>query len=148
MAVNVVHIDRTPAQVFAVLSDGWTYSNWVVGTSHMRAVEQGWPQPGSHLHHAAGAWPFVRRDNTVVEAMEPNRSLTLTARGRPFGEAKIVMDLEAEDGGTRVTMTETPTAGPGAWLHNPVADSLLARRNNEALARLRALAERRDSPAS
>ena len=26
-------------EVFDVLSDGWTYSNWVVGTSHIRAVD-------------------------------------------------------------------------------------------------------------
>lgn len=32
-------IAATPEQVFAVLAHGWSYSNWVTGTSHMRAVD-------------------------------------------------------------------------------------------------------------
>lgn len=47
-------IAATPEQVFAVLAHGWSYSNWVTGTSHMRAVDANWPQPGFKLHHAAG----------------------------------------------------------------------------------------------
>lgn len=146
MAVNTVHIDRTPPEVFAVLADGWTYSNWVVGTSHMRAVEATWPRAGSRLYHAAGAWPVVQRDDTVVEDVDPGRRLALTARGRPFGKASIVIELAAEDGGCLMTMTETPSAGPGRWLHNPVFDTLLAARNAEALSRFKALAERRSNP--
>ena len=132
-----------PAAVFAVLADGWSYSNWVVGTSHMRAVEAAWPAEGSHLFHASGIWPAVVRDETVVEESVPDRRLVLTARGWPFGQARITLDLKQEDGGTRVTMTEEPTAGPGKWLHNPAAEALLTRRNVEALARLSALAEKR-----
>jgi len=45
-----------------------------------------------------------------------------------------------------VTMTETPISGPGKWLHNPVTDGLLGRRNTESLARLAAIAERRTEP--
>jgi len=44
-------------------------------------------------------------------------------------------------------MVETPIAGPGKWLHNPAAEALLIRRNQESLARLAALAERRTEPA-
>ena len=29
----------TPEQVWAVIADGWTYSQWVVGNSRMRAVD-------------------------------------------------------------------------------------------------------------
>jgi hypothetical protein len=29
------HIDAEPDAVFAVLAEGWFYSNWVVGTSHV-----------------------------------------------------------------------------------------------------------------
>jgi uncharacterized protein YndB with AHSA1/START domain len=132
--------------VFAVLADGWLYSNWVVGTSHMRAVEANWPAVGSRLHHAAGVWPAVARDESVVEELEPDRRLVLTAKGRPFGEARVVIELEASGETTRITMTETPTAGPGKWIHNPLTEALLVRRNVEALARLAALAERRTQP--
>lgn len=146
MSVNTVHIARRPDEIFAVLADGWTYSNWVVGTSHMRAVEDAWPAAGSQLHHAAGAWPAVRRDETVVEEVRVNECLHLTARGRPFGEATIVIELAATEGGTTVTLRETPSAGPGKWLHNPATEALLARRNTEALARLKVLVEKPTQP--
>lgn len=146
MAINHMHVAAGRQTVFDVLADGWAYSNWVVGTSHMRAVETDWPAAGSRLFHAAGAWPVVARDETVVEAVEPGRTLSLTARGRPFGEASVVIELEDDSDGCRVTMTETPTAGPGKWLHNPLAEALLVRRNSESLARLAAIAERRTGP--
>jgi uncharacterized protein YndB with AHSA1/START domain len=147
MAVNTARINASPADTFAVLSDGWRYTNWVVGTSHMRAVEADWPAKGSRLFHASGVWPMAMRDETVVEEMEPDRKLVLLARGRPFGEARIVIELEEDGGGTRVTMQETPVAGPGQWLHNPLSEAMLVRRNTESLARLTALVERRTTPA-
>ena len=85
MATVQHRISAPPAEVFAVLRNGWLYSGWVVGTSHMRAVEDAWPATGSRLHHAAGLWPLVVHDETVVESMTPDRELVLTARGRPFG---------------------------------------------------------------
>ena len=124
----------------------WLYSNWVVGTSHMRAVEKDWPAAGSKLFHASGVWPAVARDESQVEEVVPGRRLVLIARGRPFGEARVVIDLEADGGQTLVTMRETPCAGPGKWLHNPVSDAALARRNVESLARLTCIAERRTQP--
>ncbi len=147
MATNTVHIRASRHEVFAVLADGWAYSNWVAGTSHMRAVEPEWPDAGSRLFHAAGAWPFVTRDESRVEAVDPDHRLVLLARGRPFGEARVVLELEDQPGGCRVTMHESPVAGPGHWLHNPVTEALLTRRNTESLARLAALAERRTEPA-
>jgi uncharacterized protein YndB with AHSA1/START domain len=145
MAVNSTYISATPKEVFALLSDGWSYSNWVVGTSHMRAVEHDWPVVGSRLFHASGAWPLVTRDETVVELSEPDSKLVLTARGRPFGEAIVSLELEPEGDGCRVTMTESPKAGPGKWLHNPLSEAMLVRRNTESLARLRVMVERPES---
>ena len=141
MAVNTIHIEASPARVFSVLSNGWYYSNWVVGTSHMRAVEADWPVVGSKLFHASGAWPVVMRDETVVELCEPDRKLVLTARGRPFGEAIIAIELTPDATGCTVRIEESPKSGPGSWLHNPVSEALLKRRNTEALNRLRAIAE-------
>ena len=140
------HIAASPTQVFAVLADGWAYSNWVTGTSHMRAVNAGWPAVGSKIHHASGIWPAVNRDETVVENVVTGQQLELTARGRPFGQAHIIIQLHSDGEGTRVDMTETPTAGPGKWLNNPATEALLIRRNNESLARLAAIAERRTEP--
>jgi hypothetical protein len=147
MATVDAVIDASADEVFAVLADGWLYSNWVVGTSHMRAVDQDWPAIGSKLHHASGIWPLALRDETEVIAMEPERSLSLVVRGRPFGAGQVEMRLAPEGLGTQVTMAESPISGPGKWLHSPLSEAVLARRNVEALARLAAIAERRDRPA-
>ncbi len=140
-------VRTSPDQVWTVLADGWLYSNWVVGTSHMRAVETAWPDAGSKLFHASGVWPVVARDETEVEASEPGRRLVLTARGRPLGEARVVIELEPDGADTVVSIHEEPIAGPGKWLHNPATEALLTRRNVETLARLAALAERHTEPA-
>jgi hypothetical protein len=36
-------INTTPDRVFAILADGWTYSDWVVGTAHIRDVDRDYP---------------------------------------------------------------------------------------------------------
>jgi uncharacterized protein YndB with AHSA1/START domain len=146
MATNSIHVDAPPADVFAVLADGWSFSNWVVGASHMRAVNSSWPAPGSRIFHAIGAWPVMRRDDTVVEEVEDQRRLVLTARGRPFGTARIVLELQERDGGCEVRMDEGPVSPGARWLHNRLTDAALSRRNAESLARLAALAERRTQP--
>ncbi len=50
-------VAASPDQVWAVLADGWAYSNWVTGTSHMRAVAADWPAVGSKIHHRLGCGP-------------------------------------------------------------------------------------------
>jgi uncharacterized protein YndB with AHSA1/START domain len=147
MSTNSVEIDAPAASAFEVLADGWSFSNWVVGASHMRAVEANWPEPGSKLFHAVGSWPMLRRDETEVEDMVPGQRLQLIARGRPLGEARVTIEL-APLGVDRcqVTMHETPISGPGSWVPESVIDPLLRRRNTESLARLAALVERRTSP--
>ena len=87
----------------------------------------------------------MNRDETVVENAVTGQQLELTARGRPFGQAHIIIQLHSDGEGTRVDMTETPTAGPGKWLNNPATEARLIR-NNESLARLAAIAERRTEP--
>ncbi len=39
MATVTRHTAAPPAQVYATLSQGWLSTTWVVGTSHMRAVD-------------------------------------------------------------------------------------------------------------
>jgi uncharacterized protein YndB with AHSA1/START domain len=146
MATNTAHIAASPQDVYAVLANGWAYSNWVVGTSHMRAVEADWPAPGSRLFHAVGSWPLLARDESLVVDLEPERRIALIARGRPLGEARVVIELADDGAGCLVTMHETPVSGPGKWLHNPVSEAVLVRRNTESLARLAAMAERRTVP--
>ncbi len=89
----------------------------------------------------------MTRDETTVDEVDAPRLLVLTAKGRPFGEARVTLELAAAPGvGTDITMGEEPVAGPGKWAHNPLGDLVLARRNIESLARLAALVQRRTSP--
>lgn len=146
MATTSRVIGASPAAAYAVLADGWTYGQWVVGTSHVRAVDAQWPAAGSRLHHAVGPWPLVVRDHTQVQECQRGRRLLLTARGWPFGEAEVELILQPEGDGTRLTIRETPIGGVGWLLRNPVGDALIHRRNVESLARFAALAERRTVP--
>ena len=41
----------TRQEVWDVVADGWTYSQWVVGNTRMRAVDPRWPERGSKIHH-------------------------------------------------------------------------------------------------
>ena len=55
------------------MAGGWSYSDWVVGTSHLRAVEANWPAAGAKLHHAVGVWPLVMRGESVVQQVITDR---------------------------------------------------------------------------
>ena len=66
---------------------------------------------------------------------------TLQARGWPAGEAVIDIALAETPGGTEVTVHETPTHGPGAWVNNPLAETVLGYRIREMLDRLGRIAE-------
>ena len=54
MAVLNVLIERTPEQVWDVLSDGRAYAEWVAGTQHIRDVDAGWPEPGARIYFTFG----------------------------------------------------------------------------------------------
>ena len=135
-----------PDRVFKVLADGWMYTGWVVGASHIRAVEPSWPRAGSRIHHSFGVWPLVIKDETSVEASEPSSHLVLLANGRPLGQARVDIRLEPDRDGTRVTMAETVLKGPGQMLPKPVLDWFIKARNRESLARLAMLAEQPPEP--
>jgi uncharacterized protein YndB with AHSA1/START domain len=131
-------------QVWAVLADGWTYSQWVVGNSRMRAVDPNWPQTGSTISHSVGVWPLLLDDVTLVEDCQPLEQLVLLAKGRPFGKARITLRLfDTDDGGCRIEMAEVPVGAPMGWVPKRVALAAAFPRNRECTWRLAAIAERR-----
>jgi hypothetical protein len=137
-------IAASPQRVWDVIADGWTYSQWVVGNSRMRAVDPNWPAPGTTIHHSIGVWPVLLNDETVVEeAVEPER-LVLYAKGRPFGGARIILRLAESAQGCRVEMDEFPITGIGKLIPEKLGDLAAFPRNTETLRRLAFLAERRD----
>lgn len=151
MAVTRRTVDVPPAAVFAVLRDGYSYADWVVGTAAIRSVGIGWPAVGTLLHFSLRLGPLEFRDRTMVLAMEPDRALDLRARARPFGTARVAISLRAvgggDDVGTEIAIDEHPVSGPGRWLHNPLVDWSIHRRNHVTLRRLSRLAvERANRP--
>ena len=136
-------MDATPDQVWDVLADGWLYPLWVVGATRMRAVDDGWPAPGSKLHHSAGVWPLVLNDDTEVVDSVPGHRLDLRAKGWPMGEAVVSITLEPEDVRTGVAIVEDVVKGPGTLMPEPVRGPMIAWRNVESLRRLAFLAEGR-----
>jgi uncharacterized protein YndB with AHSA1/START domain len=142
------HTAASPAQVWDVLADGWTYPSWVVGAARMRAVDTDFPSPGARLHHSFGAWPFAFDDQTICQEVEPGSRLVLEAHGWPLGEAQIDIWLTpAVGGGTDIVIVEDATDGPGRWLvPGPARQALIKKRNIETLRRLAYLAEQGSSP--
>lgn len=132
-----------PDTVWAVLADGWSYPLWVVGATHMRKVDPEWPAVGARLHHSVGAWPLTIEDRTEVEDSEPGRRMVVLAHAGPAGSARVRIDLEPLNGGTRVTMIERSVKGPARFIPPLVQDAVLGLRNGESLQRLRAIAENR-----
>jgi hypothetical protein len=133
-------------QVWNVIADGWTYSQWVVGNTRMRAVAPNWPAPGSRIHHTLGIWPVVLNDESEVESCTPLEELVLLAKGRPFGGARITLRLSDTHNGSRIEMAEVPVGGPLNWVPRRLALAAAWPRNRECLRRLASLAERREEP--
>jgi uncharacterized protein YndB with AHSA1/START domain len=140
-AITTKELPVPSNRVWQLLADGSRYADWVVGASHVRHVEAGWPTVGSKFHHTVGVWPFHLRDNTVVEECEGGHRLVLEARARPLGRARVELVLEDIPGGTRVILSERAKSPAVARWGNPVLAPLIHLRNVEALRRLAALCD-------
>lgn len=137
---NLIEVSRTipvtPDRVFAVLADGWVYSGWVVGASHVRNVDGNWPAVGARVHHTVGPWPFVVRDVTTVLSVEPDRRLELDAGIWAVGSARIVVTLTPVRNHTDVVMAEEAVSGPLSVVPRSLQAMVLRPRNRESLHRL------------
>ncbi|MEV6429277.1 SRPBCC family protein [Nocardia sp. NPDC051463] len=132
-----VTVPVAPERAFAALAEGWLYASWVVGASHIREVDPGWPAVGTRIHYSLGLWPLTVQDVTEVRAVDPPRMLDLEARLWPLGSARIRLNLdEVSPGVTRIRMTEHAMRGPGQLVPKAVQSLLLQPRNQESLARL------------
>lgn len=140
MSRTAAVIPAPRARLWAVLADPAGYAYWVVGSDTIRDADDGWPQPGTKIHHRVGVGPLKLNDNTEVVEAVPGRRLVLQARARPFGTARVELELIPEGTSTRVVMVEEPGDRLSRLLHNPLTDRLLDRRNRVALRRLAELA--------
>lgn len=135
------HVAAPPSAVWAVLADGWLYPLWVVGASSIRAVDPGWPAPGSRIHHSIGAWPVLVHDTTRVQEAEPERMLLLRAGLWPAGEADVRVTLTPDGANTRVDLEEQVASGPMSLIPKLAYGPGLKARNVESARRLANLAE-------
>lgn len=145
MAVVEKHVGCPAGSVVEILRDGWSYAAWVVGASRIRSVDAAWPEPGSAIHHSAGAWPVVINDKTVSLRWDGEGSLEMQAHGWPLGEARVRIEVrpDADGRGCTVRMAEDAVKGPGRLLPRPLRTAVLVPRNRETLDRLALLAEGR-----
>jgi uncharacterized protein YndB with AHSA1/START domain len=143
VAVVNVLVPRPPEQVWEVLADGVSYADWVVGTSEIRSVDEGWPAVGTAIHYTVGAGPLALRGRTTVRQNEPGRRLGLEADAGLLGTARIVIELSDWGRDTVVILDEHPLRGPVYWLHNTVWDALLLLRGRPMVQNLARVVERR-----
>ncbi|OMC11042.1 MULTISPECIES: SRPBCC family protein [unclassified Mycobacterium] len=128
-------------RVWDAMTDGWTYTQWVVGNSRTRAVDPHWPKPGSSIRHSVGVWPLVINDQTTVESCTDGEELVLRAGLGRLGAARITMRLSDIPEGCRIEMIEVPAAGPIGLAPDRIVLAAIYPRNRECLMRLAALAE-------
>jgi uncharacterized protein YndB with AHSA1/START domain len=140
MAKNSTHISADPKAVWSVIEDPGAYPEWVVGTDRTIGVDPRWPAPGSYfrVHVAAGY-----ADRTVVREIEPGRRLVLDAAAGVLGPARVTITLEAEDGGTRLTLIEDPAGKLSPLRLVPFVHVAIRLRNRESLRRLQRLVSER-----
>jgi uncharacterized protein YndB with AHSA1/START domain len=139
MARNQRLIPAPPERVFAVLSNPESYAYWVVGSDIIRDADAGWPAVGTRFHHRVGWGPLKVNDDTEVIACDPPRRLELHAKARPLGTASVVLELEPQDGGTLVTMTEDAGDRFTALVFFGLTHLLVRGRNVKSLRRLEEL---------
>jgi uncharacterized protein YndB with AHSA1/START domain len=144
VATNERYMPVPPTAVWDALADPRGYGYWVVGSREIRDPDPEWPAPGAKFHHTVGFGPFELSDHTVsLDAERPAR-LTLRAKGRPLGTAKVTLTMTELDGGTLVRMTENPDGPTSLLAFNPLVHLLTVGRNAESLMRLEELAQRHD----
>jgi hypothetical protein len=136
------HFDAPPERTWEVLSEPREYGFWVTGARGVHEADSNWPASGASFRHTQGISPLVITDTTSVLRSEPPRLLELEARVRPLLVARVLLTIEPDGDGSRVTMDERSTGGLLAPLMRlPGAGALIRARNKESLRRLRRSAE-------
>lgn len=142
VAITRQHIRAPLDVVFDVVADPHTYPQWLVGARDIRAVDPGWPAPGTQFHHRVGvAGPLTVADTTQSRRVERPTLLELEVRARPFGRGRVVFTLaQRADGVTEIVVDEVPIGSLRPL--TPLFELPTALRNRRSLRRLAALIER------
>ncbi|MGW2343362.1 SRPBCC family protein [Streptomyces sp. NPDC001661] len=130
----------SPAEVWALLSDGYRYGEWVTGTKQVLDVDPAWPDVGTALKVRVGLGPLTLDDTSTVRICEPEHRLELEAKADPFGAARIAMNLIPWAEHTLFVLDWHPLRGPGTRMHGLPVDYLVAVRNGMMLTKLARIA--------
>jgi hypothetical protein len=132
-----------PGDVFSVLADGHLLSGWIHESSHVRGIDQEWPQPGSTSQHDSRLGPISLHDGASIIEWDPPRHMVLTIHGRLVGSTLVTLDVELGANGCLAHLTETVVRGPGLLVPERLRKAGLHLQNGERLERLALLAETR-----
>jgi hypothetical protein len=143
MAVRHRLIKVSPQVVWALLTDGSRYAEWVVGTSASEPVRGRWPQVGSAIEYEIRVGPLRLSNETVVRYCDEGSELGLEARAGVLGTARISIRLRPWGPYCLVIVDEHPLRGVGGALHNVGVEALIQLRHRAMLARLAELCEAR-----
>ncbi|MEU4875996.1 SRPBCC family protein [Streptomyces sp. NPDC021608] len=144
MAVRHRLIKVSPRTVWAVLSDGSRYADWVVGTSSSEPVRGRWPQVGAAIAYEVRLGPLRLTNETVVRHCEEGSELELEAHAGVLGTARIAIELRPWGEHCLVIVDEHPLQGAGGRLHNAGAEALIQLRHRAMLARLAGVCEEQE----
>lgn len=138
MAINRIRVAASPAAVFDLLDDPFSYADWVVGTGQVTEADPDWPRVGSSFSYRVGVPPAAWRGSSEVVAYEQNHLVSLRTL-LPIGPVSIDIEVEATDAGSYITLTEVPALR----LMQQALDAGFHVRNAQTLANLKALVEGR-----
>ncbi|MGW1784643.1 SRPBCC family protein [Streptomyces sp. NPDC002143] len=141
MAVRHRLVKASPRTVWAVLSDGDRYTEWVVGTSASREKRGRWPEVGAALSYEVRLGPVRLTNETVVRRSEEPSVLELEAKAGTLGTARIAFELRPWGEQCLVIVDEHPLRGIGGLLHNAAAEVVIQLRHRAVLARLARICE-------
>ncbi|MET9667936.1 SRPBCC family protein [Streptomyces sp. NPDC006475] len=142
MAIRHQVIEQSPDAVWAVLESPALYSEWVVGTTDSRPLDDRWPQVDSALEYSVPIGPLSYEGRTTVRRYEPHRWLELEAHSGRLGTARIAIEVRPWGGHTLVIVDEHPLRGLGGKLHTAPLDLLIQLRHRTMLPRLAQTVER------
>lgn len=137
MARNRTHIPVAPSVVWARLADPYAYPRWVVGSDRTVSADEHWPLPEAEFRVRLVTGHV---DHTIVREVDPGRSIKLEV-GSMVGPASVLIELQASNGGTDVTLIENPAGKVRPLRYLPPVQLLIKLRNVESLRRLRRLCQ-------
>jgi hypothetical protein len=135
-------VSATPERIFAVLTDAVMLPAWVIGVTHLQRADPDWPQVGTRIERALGAWPLTISAITVSEGYEPLQLLRLRRRVPRWPDflAEVAVLPTADGSRVRIVAASARRAVPGV---DTVLADLRRRRVDRSLARLADIAESR-----